>query len=513
MGVRTCNKIGNPPIDMYLGTAYDDVALVARNMDAILAATNGIDYLTNYLGASDTPPTTRLDGSPLEDGDYYYNSTTNALTYYDLDEGLWYEVDPADLYNARDAAIAAATEAQNASNSAVNAQNEATLQADRAETEADRAEAAANSGIEEAPEDGKEYTRKDASWNELIIPDSGISEAPIDGKQYARKDANWEEVEGGGMSDFKMEDATDASLNSTVLDPNGYDLIFGTGWQATEAGVFAFNSFSPVEYITKSNLDVNGKTIPWIALNNSSVDIEIDGVLAHENVIFEVEFDEDLYIFNWTSISASTPNTLRIIPRDAGFLPLEEGDTWVYNESEGKFKPTQILAQGRLEDATDVELNSTATSILYRWGGVGGGVTDQGGTGVINYIIDGVSTRVVSVNGIDLDGNVMDAEALNGTTVGISIDGGDIEFATIIVELLVPSFPTYYLLWDNAEDYTDKLMILTIYGTGDIPLQEGDALVYNSTKQKFKPTPAVPTVVVTEFPASPKANTLYIKVV
>ncbi|MCP3674967.1 MAG: hypothetical protein GY829_10935, partial [Gammaproteobacteria bacterium] len=44
-------------------------------------------------------------------------------------------------------------------------------------------------------------------------------------------------------------------------------------------------------------------------------------------------------------------------------------------------------------------------------------------------------------------------------------------------------------------------------------LKEGDAWVYNEAEQKFKPKPVVPTVVVTEFPAEPDANTLYIKVV
>lgn len=70
-------------------------------------------------------------------------------------------------------------------------------------------------GIEEAPDDGKEYVRKNEAWAENT-GGSGVPEAPIDGKQYARKDATWEEVAGGGTSD----DVSNESLvpGSTVTD-------------------------------------------------------------------------------------------------------------------------------------------------------------------------------------------------------------------------------------------------------------------------------------------------------
>ena len=46
-------------------------------------------------------------------------------------------------------------------------------------------------GIPEAPSDGKQYAREDATWTEVA---EGIPEAPEDGKQYAREDAGWTEV-------------------------------------------------------------------------------------------------------------------------------------------------------------------------------------------------------------------------------------------------------------------------------------------------------------------------------
>lgn len=50
------------------------------------------------------------------------------------------------------------------------------------------------SGITEAPEDGKQYAREDAGWTEVVIPPAGVPEAPEDGKQYARENAGWTEV-------------------------------------------------------------------------------------------------------------------------------------------------------------------------------------------------------------------------------------------------------------------------------------------------------------------------------
>jgi hypothetical protein len=50
----------------------------------------------------------------------------------------------------------------------------------------------------EAPDDGKEYARKNKDWTEITGGGGGIPDAPIDGKLYGRKDAAWDEITGGG---------------------------------------------------------------------------------------------------------------------------------------------------------------------------------------------------------------------------------------------------------------------------------------------------------------------------
>lgn len=60
--------------------------------------------------------------------------------------------------------------------------------------------------IEPAPEDGKQYARKDDAWVEVAGGTGDVEEAPVDGKQYARKDAAWEEVVASGGGEYEVLD-------------------------------------------------------------------------------------------------------------------------------------------------------------------------------------------------------------------------------------------------------------------------------------------------------------------
>jgi len=53
-----------------------------------------------------------------------------------------------------------------------------------------------DSVIPDAPEDGKQYARKDGDWDEVVAGGGDVEEAPSDGKLYGRKDGDWEEVIG-----------------------------------------------------------------------------------------------------------------------------------------------------------------------------------------------------------------------------------------------------------------------------------------------------------------------------
>lgn len=112
-------------INKYINTAYDTILLVAQNLDSIKAVADQVTYLNTYLGESDTPPTKRPNGDPLESGDFYYDN--KAVYYYEASDQSWTKVDPEELK-------AAAQTALDSANTAVQAKDEAVIAADKAKS-------------------------------------------------------------------------------------------------------------------------------------------------------------------------------------------------------------------------------------------------------------------------------------------------------------------------------------------------------------------------------------------
>jgi len=113
-------------------------------------------------------------------------------------------------------------------------------------------------GIAEAPEDGKQYARKDAAWAEVAATD--IDDAPEDGKQYARQDAAWSEIEAaevlrGDPNNPPADWATDQLLYDGIEDDGstggGGD---GKGWTGGSydpaTGTVTFTSDDGLEFTT-----------------------------------------------------------------------------------------------------------------------------------------------------------------------------------------------------------------------------------------------------------------------
>ena len=74
--VRNGMQATTVPVEKFIGTAFDTVKNVGDNLDVITQAAQ----LIGTFFPSATVPTTRQDGSPLQEGDRYFN-TTNDITY------------------------------------------------------------------------------------------------------------------------------------------------------------------------------------------------------------------------------------------------------------------------------------------------------------------------------------------------------------------------------------------------------------------------------------------------
>ena len=100
-------------------------------------------------------------------------------------------------------------------------------------------------GLAEAPEDGKQYARKDAAWAEVAATD--IDDAPEDGKQYARQDAAWSEVEAaevlrGDPNNPPADWATDQLLYDGIEDDGS-----GGGGGGGDGGPHDHDDYLPLE--------------------------------------------------------------------------------------------------------------------------------------------------------------------------------------------------------------------------------------------------------------------------
>ncbi|AUR87158.1 coil containing protein [Vibrio phage 1.097.O._10N.286.49.B3] len=125
--------------------------VIADNMELLEEVAANIPYSLKYLGAHIDPPTARLDGSDLEDGDYYFDSDASALVYYQLSDDSWFHVDPGEVLLARDETIALRDETiglrdttEGLKDTTEVLKDDASDYADKAEEEADRAESAAS---------------------------------------------------------------------------------------------------------------------------------------------------------------------------------------------------------------------------------------------------------------------------------------------------------------------------------------------------------------------------------
>ncbi len=122
-------------VNKYIGSAYDDLQIIIDNLDKLLEVAGSLYITFKYTGAHTTPPTVRLDGNPLQNGDYYFRTEDGreGMYYYDLAEVTWFLIDPA-------AILAYAQRAELAAGNAEASEIEAAVQAGIAKTQADRAQ-------------------------------------------------------------------------------------------------------------------------------------------------------------------------------------------------------------------------------------------------------------------------------------------------------------------------------------------------------------------------------------
>lgn len=123
MGIRNSMLgSGASSVNKYIGTSYDVVKTVYDNLDFLKSIDEDLEDLAKYLGTGITPPTTRLDGSPIQGGDYYLDTGLNLIRYYNSTDDIWInDLPPSILEAAEEAKVSAAQAALSEANAASSA--------------------------------------------------------------------------------------------------------------------------------------------------------------------------------------------------------------------------------------------------------------------------------------------------------------------------------------------------------------------------------------------------------
>ena len=110
-------------VNKYIGSAYNDLEPIMDNMDALLSLSASVDELTKYLGAYTEPPQNRVSGDPLQDGDYYFDTTDTleAIVYYDIADATWFAISADEILAFAVRAETAAGESEDSAITSVNA--------------------------------------------------------------------------------------------------------------------------------------------------------------------------------------------------------------------------------------------------------------------------------------------------------------------------------------------------------------------------------------------------------
>ena len=130
MSFRRLSSLENSSIavDRAVDSKYDKVKIVADNIDAVVSAADGVPATLKYLGASSTRPTLRIDGSPMEDGDYYLDTSGQTGVIFYHSSGSWSHIDA-------ESSLASSVSAE--ANAAQSALDAAATASDRAQVAAD----------------------------------------------------------------------------------------------------------------------------------------------------------------------------------------------------------------------------------------------------------------------------------------------------------------------------------------------------------------------------------------
>lgn len=260
MGRRPSTQSCATLMDTYINTSYDTVKLVADNLEAILETAENIPNTLKYLGAHASNPTLRLDGSPIVNGDYYFNAVNDSLVYYDQAATSWFVVNPSDVVDAREEAVLAAAEALVSEANAKASELVAIEEANIATTKASEASVSATEAKASEVSAGDSATLASDSET-VVIAKAGEADASAIAASGSASAASVSEsnAEASAVAALVSENNAlfQADRAEQYADSVANSIIFRGDWDAS-TGLFPTPTLLPVEKVDVYNITVAG---------------------------------------------------------------------------------------------------------------------------------------------------------------------------------------------------------------------------------------------------------------
>lgn len=219
--VNKCDE-HNSMVNRHIGTAYDNVRIVAEHIEEVIIVSEGIEPISLYLGAFSTPPTEGWNNEPLKSGNFYLNTTENTLDYYDADEMIWISVDEETVVQAaqaavaaRDAAILAQTAAELAETNAESSAAAALLSEQNAALAEANSQASANASASSASDSATSAAEALASENAAKASETASAQSESNAATSETNAAN--SASAAATSESNAGASETAAANSAVV--------------------------------------------------------------------------------------------------------------------------------------------------------------------------------------------------------------------------------------------------------------------------------------------------------
>lgn len=245
-------------LKQFTDTAYDNVVIVAEHIDEIIAVADGIDIVTLYLGAFPVAPTEGHNGNPLVAGNFYLNTTTGQIEYYDDTPGEWVAVDTETVIQAAQDAQAAQAAAELAQTGAETAETNAASSALAASNSEANAATSETNALNSANAAALSETNAQNSENAAKASETAAAQSEVNAATSETNAAN--SASAAATSEFNASQS-EANAEASEIASANFATVAGSHAANAEAAFDNFNDLYLGAFAVDPTTDNDGNPL------------------------------------------------------------------------------------------------------------------------------------------------------------------------------------------------------------------------------------------------------------